>query len=125
MNMTLTLRRNTDRTLPVSHTFDLLFELPPDFQPGSVIEVPEIRMAQAHNAPGAPLAGLAVKVTTSFFLIGLSEAPADRDRNVELLKRRLWLEIPIVFANWGATLVLEKGSSGADVFTRAFAEWEK
>jgi hypothetical protein len=33
-----------------------------------------------------PLSGLAVKVTTGFFLIGLSSTDADRERNVQLLK---------------------------------------
>jgi hypothetical protein len=34
---------------------------------------------------GVPLAGLAVKVTTGFYMIGLSNLDADKERNLQLL----------------------------------------
>jgi hypothetical protein len=40
-----------------------------------------------------------VKVTDGFFLIGLSNADADRSRNVQLLKERSWFGVPLVYAN--------------------------
>jgi hypothetical protein len=71
--MMLSFRRNTDPSLPASHTADLTFILPPDFAGGGVSNVPGILMKSKEQARGMPLAGLAVKVTEGFFLVGLSK----------------------------------------------------
>ena len=55
---------------------------------------------------GVPLAGLAVKVTNSFFLIGLSSVDADRARNIQLLKEQAWFDIPVVYNDPRAHLML-------------------
>src|SRR6266852_1123154 len=70
--MTMSFRRNTDTSLPASHTAELTFILPPDFVGGGVGNVPGILMKSNEQARGTPLAGLAVKVTDGFFLVGLS-----------------------------------------------------
>ncbi|HEY0442258.1 MAG TPA: hypothetical protein VGD36_19490, partial [Xanthobacteraceae bacterium] len=61
--MTMSFRRNTDTSLPASHTAELTFILPPDFASGGVANVPGILMKSNEQARGTPLAGLAVKVT--------------------------------------------------------------
>ncbi len=81
LSMTVSLRRNTDKTLPASHTVEIMFKTPADFPSGGISNVPGILMKQAEQTRGVPLAGLAVKVTNGFFLIGLSAADTDRDRN--------------------------------------------
>ncbi len=126
MTMTWSLRRNTDKALPASHTIEIMFNLPADFPGGSVANVPGILMKQSEQARGTPLAGLAVKVTNGFFLIGLSAVDADLQRNVQLLKERPWFDIPVVYANGGrAILAMEKGPPGDRAFAEAFAAWEK
>jgi hypothetical protein len=65
-----------------SHTAELTFILPPDFANGGVGNVPGILMKSNEQARGTPLAGLAVKVTDGFFLVGLSNVDADRARNL-------------------------------------------
>ena len=60
--MTMSFRRNTDTSLPASHTAELTFILPPDFSGGSVSNVPGMLMKSGEQARGKPLAGLAVKV---------------------------------------------------------------
>src|SRR6266702_340587 len=97
--MTMSFRRNTDSSLPASHTAELTFILPPDFPGGSVSNVPGILMKSNEQARGTPLAGLAVKVTDGFFLVGLSNVDADRARNVQLLKERSLFDVPLVYAN--------------------------
>src|SRR6202008_2742468 len=88
--MTWSLRRNTDSSLPASQTIEIMFRLPQDFPSGGVSNVPGILMKASEQTRGVPLAGLAVKVTNGFFLIGLSAADADRERNVAMLKERQW-----------------------------------
>ncbi len=126
MTVTWSLRRNTDKSLPASHTIEIIFKLPANFPGGGVANVPGILMKQSEQARGTPLAGLAVKVTNGYFLIGLSAVEADVQRNVQLLKERPWFDIPIVYANGGrAILAMEKGPPGDRAFAEAFAAWEK
>ena len=118
------LRRNTDKALPASHTIEIMFSLPPDFPNGGISNIPGILMKQAEQTRGVPLAGLAVKMTTGFFLIGLSSAEADVQRNIQLLKERAWFDVPVVYANGRrAIMAIEKGEPGERAFAEAFAAW--
>jgi cell division septation protein DedD len=124
--MTLSFRRNTDTSLPASHTAELTFILPPDFAGGGVSNVPGILMKSNEQARGTPLAGLAVKVTDGFFLVGLSNVDADRVRNLQLLKERSWFDVPLVYVNRRrAIIAIEKGVSGDQVFGTAFNSWDQ
>jgi hypothetical protein len=124
--MTWSLRRNTDKGLPASHTVEIMFKLPSDFPSGGISNVPGMLMKQAEQTRGVPLSGLAVKVTNGFFLIGLSSVDADKERNVQLLKERAWLDIPVVYNNnRRAILALEKGTPGERVFAEAFKVWKQ
>ncbi len=122
--MTMSFRRNTDSSLPASHTAELTFILPPDFPGGGVGNVPGILMKSNEQARGTPLAGLAVKVTDGFFLVGLSNVDADRARNLQLLKERSWFDVPLVYVNQRrAIIAIEKGAPGERAFNDAFAAW--
>jgi hypothetical protein len=122
--MTMSFRRNTDTSLPASHTAELTFILPQNFDGGGVSNVPGILMKSNEQARGTPLAGLAVKVTDGFFLVGLSNVDADRTRNLQLLKERSWFDIPLVYANQRrAIIAIEKGAPGERAFQDAFAAW--
>ena len=124
--MTMSFRRNTDASLPASHTAELTFILPPDFPGGGVSNVPGILMKSNEQARGTPLAGLAVKVTDGFFLVGLSNVDADRSRNMQLLKERSWFDVPLVYVNQRrAIIAIEKGAPGERAFNDAFAAWDE
>jgi hypothetical protein len=124
MKVTWSLRRNTDKSLPASHTVDLVFSLPSDFPHGGISNIPGLLMKQAEQTRGVPLAGQSVKVTTGYFLIGLSSVESDLQRNVQLLKERTWFDIPIVYTDGRrAILAVEKGSPGETAFAEAFNAW--
>ena len=121
--MTMSFRRNSDTSLPASHTAELTFQ-PQDASGGGVGNVPGILMKSNEQARGTPLAGLAVKVTDGFFLVGLSNVDADRARNLQLLKERSWFDIPLVYVNQRrAIIAIEKGAPGERAFNDAFAAW--
>jgi len=126
MSVTLSFRRNTDASLPASHTIEIVFTLPSDTPSGGVQKVPGVLMKQAEQTRGVPLAGLAVPVTPGYFLIGLSSLESDMQRNVQLLKERSWFDIPIIYNNnRRAILAMEKGTPGEQAFNQAFATWKQ
>ncbi len=124
LRMTWSLRRNSDKALPASHTIEIMFTLPADFPEGGIGNVPGVLMKTDEQARGVPLAGLAVKVTNGYFLIGLSAVDVDVQRNVQMLKERDWFDIPVVYTSGKrAILALEKGTPGARAFEEAFRAW--
>ena len=124
MRMTYSLRRNTDKALPASHTIEIIFTLPADFDQGGIGNVPGVLMKSEEQARGVPLAGLAVKVTNGYFLIGLSAVDVDKQRNIKLMKDQDWLDIPVVYTSGKrAILAIEKGTPGNRVFEEAFKAW--
>jgi hypothetical protein len=124
MRMTWSLRRNTDKALPASHTIEIMFTLPADFDQGGIANVPGVLMKPDEQTRGVPLAGLAVKVTNGYFLIGLSAVDVDVQRNIQLLKERDWFDIPIVYTSGKrAILAMEKGTPGVRAFQEAFRAW--
>lgn len=124
LQMTMALRRNLDPSLSASHLIDLTFRVPTDFEGGGVANVPGILMKSNEQARGTPLAGLAVKVTGGVFMVGLSSAATNRERNLQVLSERTWFDIPIVYVNRRrAILAINKGSSGEQVFKTIFTAW--
>lgn len=124
LRMTWSLRRNTDKALPASHTIEIMFTLPADFPEGGIGNVPGVLMKQNEQARGVPLAGLAVKVTNGYFLIGMSAVDVDQQRNIQLLKERDWFDIPVVYTSGKrAILAMEKGTPGTRAFEEAFRAW--
>lgn len=124
ITMSFVLRRNQDQTLPASHTIEVSFKLPQDFALGGVASVPGVRVKQSQQAQGVPLAGLSVKVNPTLFLVGLSPAGSDRQRNVALLQVYPWLDVPVVYTNnKRAVFVFEKGPTGDQAFNDAFSAW--
>lgn len=119
------MRRNTDKSLPATHTVELEFELPDDYQHGGIQSVPGMLVKGSETERGMPIAGLSVKVKSGYFMIGLSGVESESRRNIMLLKERPWLDLPMVYTDSRrAILAIEKGQPGARVFGTAFAAWE-
>jgi hypothetical protein len=122
--MTISFRRNTDTSLLASHTAELTFILPPDFNGGGIADVPGILMKSNEQALGTPLTGHAVKVTDDFFMVGISNVDAGGDGNIQLLKERSWFDVPMIYSNQRRAIVaIEKGAAGERAFNDAFAAW--
>ncbi len=63
--MTMSFRRNTDTSLPASHTAELTFVLPQDFTGGGVGNVPGILMKSNEQARGTPLSAMRSRSPTA------------------------------------------------------------
>lgn len=117
------LRRNDDKQLPATHTIEIVFTLPPDFPHRGISNIPGVLMKQGETAVGLPLNGVAVKITTNFFLLGLSSIDADMQRNIQLLIEGSWFDIPVVYGDGKrAIIAIEKGTPGERAFTDALGK---
>lgn len=124
LKVVLTILRNTDPSMPAtSHTIEVVFTVSPEFGT-TVANVPGIYAKSPDQPRGTPLAATSVKVQDGYFLIGLSNVDVDRDRNIQVLKERSSLDIPMVYGNQKrAILSIEKGAPGERAFRDAFAAW--
>lgn len=124
VQLRMTIRRNGDQTLPASHIVEMIFLTPEGFGGGGVTSVSRIAFKETEQAAGSPLVGIPAKIADGFFLIALSDAPAETQANLNLLARQNWLDIPIVYqSGQRALLSLEKGIPGDRVFQEALQAW--
>ena len=120
----VTIKHNNDSSLPASHLIEVVFALPGDFAGGGIQSVERVAMKQTEQARGDPLIAVPAKITDNFFMIALNDYPQAVKTNLNLLKTRNWIDIPLTYANGRRALItLEKGSSGAEVFDKALAAW--
>ncbi|MBO6629945.1 MAG: hypothetical protein JJ939_16150, partial [Alphaproteobacteria bacterium] len=60
-----------------------------------------------------------------FFWIALSSLPNEQQRNMNLLRERGWIDIPMLYENGKrGILTLEKGSAGASAVESAVTAWQ-
>ena len=100
------------------------FTVPPAFAGKFIDTTPGMIAKQTEEARGDPVVGAVAKVSDSLFWLALSGLDQDVSRNIQLLKERSWIDIPIRYGNRRrAILTFEKGAPGDKVFADAFAAW--
>src|SRR6266536_2442708 len=113
ISMTMWIRRNADRALAVSHTIEIMFNVPADFPFGGSSKISGIMMRGTEEAPGTSPAGPTVTVTSESILIALSAAEGVVQGNTKLLEGRSWFDVPIVYNNGQRAIVaIETGIHG-------------
>jgi hypothetical protein len=122
--VSMTFRRNTDRTMPASHVVEIKFDRPREAPYGEVSKLHGFLMKQEGTVHGAPLEGEAAKVTSGHFMVALASGAPQLQRNLKLLKENSWFEVVIDYSNGSkAILAIDKGASGEQAFKEAFAAW--
>lgn len=120
----ITIKRNTDESLPASHIIEIVFDLPQDFPEGNIESVQRIAFKQTEQDRGNPLIAVPAKITDDFHMVALNDDADARRVNTELMKTRSWIDIPITYRNGRRALItLEKGSSGTAVFDKVMNQW--
>jgi hypothetical protein len=120
----VTFKRNTDPSLPASHLIELVFSVPADFEGGAIDSVQRIAMKDTEQDRGTPLVAVPAKITDDFHMIALNDFPDARATNLELLRSKNWLDIPLAYRNGRrALLTLQKGQEGIRAFNTAIREW--
>ena len=125
MKASITFEKNTDSSLPASHTIKLRFSMQPGSFTGNIkqISVPQLR--QEDSPSGEALAGVTVSVVPNSFLVGLSPGNAETV-NIKQLKDLQWIDVPILLDSGKiAKLTFEKGPSGERDINEAVAAWQK
>jgi hypothetical protein len=120
----ITFKRNTDPSLPASHIIEIVFALPKNFEEGNVDSIQRVAFKQTEQDRGNPLIAVPAKITDDFHMVALNDDAEARKVNLELMKTRSWIDIPITYRNGRRALItLEKGATGTAVFDKVMGEW--
>jgi hypothetical protein len=125
MHAIMTIRKNTDPSLPATHTIDLRVT----FGAGSDVKgIKDVRvpMMRRDDPPAQDsLAGVRVKISDGYFLVGLDRTETDAAHNVDLIATRPWFDFPMLLSDDRiAKLTFEKGADGDRVMAEALAAWK-
>ncbi len=124
LNAIITFKLNTDPSLPASHAVELVFSLLPNFKGGAIESVERIAMKATEQERGDALIGVPAKISDDFHVVALNDYPDARETNIDLLKSRNWIDIPITYRNGQrALLTLNKGKTGIGIFNNIIAQW--
>ncbi|MGU3400346.1 transcriptional regulator [Brucellaceae bacterium D45D] len=117
LQLKMTVRKNTDQSIPASHLIEMVFIPPEDFSGGVIDNVQRITFKDTEQATGNPLIAVPSKIGDNFFIIWLNDARTAQDTNLSLMRRLQWIDIPVSYRNGRRGLIsLEKGAAGEKAF---------
>jgi len=125
LQLRMTIRRNADPTLPASHIMEMIFLTPEGFEGGGIQNVVRVALKDSEQATGSPLLGIPAKIADGFFLVALSDSPAEIQANMTLLRRQNWIDVPLIYTSGRRALItMEKGVPGERVFEDVMKAWQ-
>ena len=124
LNLVFTIRRNTDAAFPASHILGMRFQRFTDDGNGAVREAGVPQFKTEENERGAPLSAITNALGENLFVSALSRVPVEVERNLELIRTRNWIDIPVRFASGRRGIIaFEKGPSGDLRIAEGFDSW--
>jgi hypothetical protein len=123
--LAFTIRRNTDQAFPASHIVGLRFQRSGDDGNGAVKEAGVPQFKSEENERGAPLSAITSVLGDNLFVSAMSRVPVEVERNLDLIRSRNWIDIPIRFASGRRGIVaFEKGISGDQRIAEGIRAWQ-
>jgi hypothetical protein len=125
MRAVMLIQKNTDETLPASHTMELRF-MPTEGGPiPGVQQISTPQLRKDDTPAGDPLAGVPAPIMRNFFLIGLTRGDLATSRNIDLIRSRGWFDVPMLLSDQRiAKITFEKGAAGERIINEAFDAWK-
>lgn len=124
LGVNITIRKNSDPSLPASHLMEVDFDVSDSFIGGTIANLPGVLLKDQELVPGTPLVGASARVVGNSFLFALSASPDDAATNTQLLEDRRWLDLAVVYGTGrNAILTLEKDEDAQELFQEVFASW--
>ncbi len=124
LEVSITIRKNSDPILPASHLMEITFDVPDTFMGGSIATLAGVLLKNEELVPGTALSGAAARVVGNSFLFALSASPNDVATNSDLLRSRRWIDLAVIYGTGrNAILTLEKDEEAQALFDKALAAW--
>lgn len=126
LGVDITIRKNSDPSLPASHLMEVDFKVSDTFIGGTIATLPGVLLKDEELVPGTALVGASARVVGNSFLFALSATPADAEINTDLLENRRWMDLAVVYGTGrNAIITLEKDETAQALFDKVFGAWEQ
>jgi len=125
LSLDFTIRRNTDSAFPASHIIGMRFTTTGEAANDAVREVgvPQFKLEEGER--GAPLSAISSALGENLFVAALSNVPVEAERNLDLLRNRAWIDLPVRFASGRRGIItFEKGGAGSRTIGDALNRWQ-
>jgi hypothetical protein len=125
LSLDFTIRRNTDSAFPASHIIGMRFTTTGEAANDAIREVgvPQFKLEEGER--GAPLSAISSALGENLFVAALSNVPIEAERNLDLLRNRNWLDLPVRFASGRRGIItFEKGAAGNQTIGDALNRWQ-
>lgn len=124
LGVDITIRKNSDPSLPASHLMEVDFKVSDSFIGGTIATLPGVLLKDEELVPGTALVGASARVVGNSFLFALSATPADAATNTDLLENRRWMDLAVVYGTGrNAIITLEKDETAQALFDKVFTTW--
>ncbi|WP_108397889.1 hypothetical protein [Devosia submarina] len=124
LGVQVTIRKNSDPSLPASHLMEVDFDVSDTFIGGTIANLPGVLLKDEELVPGTPLVGASARVVGNSFLFALSASPNDLATNADLLGSRKWMDLAVVYGTGrNAIITLEKDEEAQTMFDEVFTAW--
>lgn len=124
LGVDITIRKNSDPSLPASHLMEVDFKVSDTFIGGNISTLPGVLLKDEELVPGTALVGASARVVGNSFLFALSATPADAATNTDLLENRRWMDLAVVYGTGrNAIITLEKDETAQALFEKVFNTW--
>jgi hypothetical protein len=126
LGVDITIRKNSDPSLPASHLMEVDFKVSDTFIGGTIATLPGVLLKDEELVPGTALVGASARVVGNSFLFALSATPADATTNTDLLENRRWMDLAVVYGTGrNAIITLEKDDAAQALFDKVFTTWSQ
>lgn len=125
LSLDFTIRRNTDSAFPASHIIGMRFTTTGEAANDAIREVgvPQFKLEEGER--GAPLSAISSALGENLFVAALSNVPVEAERNLDLLRNRNWIDLPVRFASGRRGIItFEKGGAGSQTIGDALNRWQ-
>ena len=124
-NLDIFIVKNIDPKIASTHRIELRFAVGANDNGVSGVKqiaAPEMRLED--HPSGDALNGVTAQVTDSYFWFALAQGDTAVERNIDLLRSRGWLDVPILLTtNKIAKITLEKGAVGDQLIRQIIDAW--
>lgn len=125
LSLDFTIRRNTDSAFPASHIIGMRFTTSGEAANDAIREVgvPQFKLEEGER--GAPLSAISSALGENLFVAALSNVPVESERNLDLLRNRNWIDLPVRFNSGRRGIItFEKGGAGNQTIGDALNRWQ-
>ena len=118
------IRKNLDGTLPATHYIEMRFTPTAGGPIPEILTISTPQMRKEDKPAGDALTGVPAPILRNFFLVGLTRGESATIRNLDLIRSRGWIDIPMQLSDQRiAKITFEKGTTGERIVNEALSVW--